>query len=109
MAESFKTFGQVALPATARTVFYTVPAATQAVCSSIEICNRTNGNLTYRLGVAVAGAADDAKQYIAFDSLLLKNSTTILTIGQAMGAGDQLFGFASAVGITMQASGTEIT
>lgn len=109
MAESYKTFGQVALAATTRTVFYTVPALTQAVCSSIEICNRTNGNLTYRLGVAVAGAADDAKQYIVFDAQLLKNSTTILTIGKALGAGDQLFGYASAVGITMQASGAEIT
>jgi len=109
MAETFKTLGQVALPATTRAIFYTVPAATQTVCSSIEICNRTNGNLTYRLGIAVAGAADDLKQYIAYDTLLLKNTTTILTLGKAMAATDALFGYASAVGITMQASGVEIT
>ena len=58
MAVTYKVLGQVAPNANTVSNVYTVPAATQAVVSTIIIVNRNNNaNATYRIAVQPGGAA----------------------------------------------------
>ncbi len=69
MPQTYKVLGQVAATATTTHNVYTVPAATQAVVSSVIVTNRNNNaNITYRLAVQPAGAALANQHYIAYDS-----------------------------------------
>lgn len=97
MAESLKVLAQLDVPA-ALTTLYTVPALTQATVSSLVICNRSASSRTFRVSIAVAGAADDPKQYLYYDVTLTKNNTFAATLGLTLGAGDVVRVGASAVG-----------
>ena len=69
MAVTYKVLGQVAPNANTVSNVYTVPAATQAVISTIIIVNRNNNaNATYRIAVQPAGAALANQHYIAYDA-----------------------------------------
>jgi hypothetical protein len=109
MAENYKVLGQVALPATSLTAVYTVPASTEAVISSIVVCNRDSSSHKYRLSIAVAGASDDPKQYIAYDVNLLPESVDDFTIGATLGAADVVRAYADAAQVSVSVFGTEIT
>lgn len=87
MAEVLKVLAQLDVPVTL-TDLYTAPALTQTTVSSIVICNRANATRTFRVSVAVAGAADDVSQYLYFDANLTRNNTFVATIGLTLGAGD---------------------
>jgi hypothetical protein len=87
MAEALKVLAQLE-GSTTLSALYTVPAATQATVSSFVVCNRTSATRTFRMSIAVAGAADDAKQYLYFDVTLTKNNTFAATLGITLGATD---------------------
>ncbi len=57
MATSYKVLGQSNPSATTATSLYTVPAATQAIVSTITVCNQAATAATYRIAVRIAGAA----------------------------------------------------
>jgi hypothetical protein len=57
MATSYKVLGQSNPAATTATTLYTVPAATQAVISTLVVCNQASTAATFRLAVRVGGAA----------------------------------------------------
>lgn len=61
MANTYKVLSQTNPSATTLTDSYTVPAATQAIVSSISVANRSAISTSFRISVAIAGAADDAK------------------------------------------------
>lgn len=89
MAELLQVLGQVVPTATTLTALYTVPALSSASVSSLIICNQdsvTTANV--RVSIAVAGAADDPKQYIYYDLPISNNDTFIATIGLTLSAGD---------------------
>lgn len=109
MAEVRKVLGQLNPGATALTAIYTVPAATQAVVSSITVCNESAAAATFRVSVAVAGAADNAKQYLYYDLSLPGNDTFIATIGLALGATDVVRAYASTANLSFQVFGVEIS
>jgi len=70
---------------------YTVPAATQAVVSSVIVTNRNNNaNITYRLAVQPAGAALANQHYIAYDSTVTALDTVALSLGLSLGNTDVL-------------------
>lgn len=73
MADNLKVLGQAALAATTLTNVYTVPASTQAAVSNIVVVNRGATATTFRAAIAVAGAADATKQYLAYDLTLPAN------------------------------------
>jgi len=56
--------------------------------STVTICEQAGVATTYRISVAVAGAADTPAQYVAFDSPLQANETKGFTIGMTLGAAD---------------------
>lgn len=107
MPEVLKVLGQINMPATTLTDFYTVPALTTTVISTLYITNRTGTPAHFRVSIAVAGAADNVKQYIYYDISIPNNETFASTTGITMGAGDVLRGYADIVGLSFQAFGAE--
>jgi len=106
--ETPKVLGQLDAPATTLTALYTVPASTVAVASTLVVCNRNNSNVTFRVSVAVAGAADDPQQYVYYDTVLLKNDSVFATIGLTLGAADVVRVYASTTGVSFALYGVEV-
>lgn len=115
MATSYKVLGQVApAPSTSsETTLYTVPSATQAVLSTITVCNRTNANRTFRIAVKpTTGTTLGTTHYIAFDASVAAYDTVCLTLGIALGAGNTISVFQSdgaSNAVTFNAFGSEVT
>lgn len=107
MSEVIKVLGQSSPAATTLTDLYVVPASTEAVVSTISMCNRTGGTLTARVAVAPAGAADAVEHYIYYDVKVLKNDSIFTTIGITLAATDVVRVYASAVGLSFSLFGTE--
>lgn len=109
MATNYKVLGQVNPAATTLTSLYTVPAATQAIVSTITVANSSASDATFRISVAVAGAADNAKQYIAYDSTVRGNGFVTFTLGVSLAATDIIRVYASTTTVSFCAFGTEIS
>lgn len=109
MATAYKVLGQVAPAATTATTVYTVPSATEAVVSSVAVCNRAGTAATFRLAVRPDGASLANQHYLVYDAALDANDTIILTIGVTMDATDVLEAYASSGDLTFQAYGSEIS
>jgi hypothetical protein len=108
MPTTYKVLGQVNPAATTATTLYTVPGATQAVLSSVVVCNQTAVAATFRLAVRVAGATLAAAQYVAYDVTVGASDSTALTLGLTMGATDVLTVYASTATLSFSAYGSEI-
>jgi len=109
MATNYKVLGQVNPSATTATTLYTVPAATQSIVSTLTVTNQTATAGTYRISLRVAAAADNAKQYIAYDVSLPGNATDTLTLGVTLGATDVITVYASAATFSFNAFGSELS
>jgi hypothetical protein len=109
MATTYKVLGQVNPSATTATTLYTVPASTQAIVSTLTVTNQTATAGTYRISLRVAAAADNAKQYIAYDVSLPGNATDTLTLGVTLGAADVITVYASAATFSFNAFGSELS
>ena len=107
--EVLKTLGQVVPSPTTLTTLYTVPGATQASVSSIIVCNQGAVQALFRISIAVAGAADDPKQYLYYDIPLPANDTFIATIGVSLGAADVVRCYSSVASVSFQAFGAELS
>jgi hypothetical protein len=109
MATNYKVLGQSNPAATTATTLYTVPASTQAIVSTLTVTNQTATAGTYRISLRVAAAADNAKQYIAYDVSLPGNATDTLTLGVTLGAADVITVYASASTLSFNAFGSELS
>lgn len=107
MARTLKILGQADLAATTLTDVYTVPSLTQSVVSSIVVCNRNGASRTFRISVAVGGAADDSKQYLVYDDTIDANKSLAFLLGVSLGAADKVRAYASAVGVSVNVFGVE--
>jgi glucose-6-phosphate dehydrogenase assembly protein OpcA len=108
MATTYKVLGQSNPSATTATTLYTVPSATQAVVSTITVCNQAATSATFRIAVRVAGAALAANQYVAYDVSVGANDTTALTLGITLGATDVITVYGSTANLSFAAFGSEI-
>lgn len=88
MAFSYKVLGQNAPSVTTDVDVYTVPAATEAVVSTIAVCNFTNAASTFTIAIRPAGAVKANLHYIAKDVAIAANDTVFLTIGATLAATD---------------------
>lgn len=88
MAETVKSPSQLAPAAGSLLDLYTVPALTKAVVSSLAVCNRGTQRATFRVVIAIAGAALADPQYVYYDEPVDGNRTFIFTIGATLGAAD---------------------
>jgi hypothetical protein len=102
-----KVLGQLNPAATTLTDLYTVGASTSAVTSTLCICNQAAVGATFRVTVAVAGAANNAKQYVAYDSAVAANDTVFLTIGMTLATTDVVRVYASSTTLSFVLFGEE--
>lgn len=109
MAETRKVLGQAALAATTLTDCYTVPAATQVVNSSVFICNQSGANRSFRVSIAINGAADTPAQYLYYNQALPKDTTFVFTTGITLDASDVIRVYASGTGVSVNIFGVELT
>lgn len=109
MPERLAVLGQSAPAAATDTAAYTVPAATQAVVSSIIVANTSATAATYRVHVRVAGAATAPGNAIFYDVALPAYSTQVLQLGLALAATTVVQVRASVAGVTFTLTGQEIS
>jgi len=109
MPTAYKVLGQVAPSATTNTTLETVPSATQAVVSTIAVCNRAATAATYRIAVRPAGATIANEHYIAYDAAISANNSTFITIGVTLAATDVITVYASSANLSFSAFGSEIS
>jgi len=88
MASTYKILAQSKPSATTLTDAYTVPGATQATISTIVVANQSSSATSFRISVAIAGAADTAAQYLYYDIAIPGNDTFAATVGITLGAAD---------------------
>ena len=108
MATTYKVLGQSNPAATTATTLYTVPAATQAVVSTIVIANLTATAATFRIACRVNGATLANSQYVAYDITVGASDSTALTLGITLGAADVITVYGSTANLTFTAFGSEI-
>jgi hypothetical protein len=109
MPTAYKVLGQVAPSATTATTLETVPSATQAVVSTITVCNRAATAATFRIAVRPGGATLANEHYIAYDSTVAANDTTAFTLGITLAATDVITVYASTANLSFSAFGSEIS
>ena len=109
MPTNYKVLGQSAPSATTATTLYTVPAATEAVVSSIVIANRDASSATYRIAIRPDGASLANEHYIAYDVTVSASDSTVLTLGITLDAADVVTIYASTANLSFSAYGSEIS
>ena len=109
MATAYKILGQSNPALTSSTDLYTVPALTSAVCSTLNIANLSTTNGTFRLAVLPSGSTLQAKNYLAYDTIIPANDSIALTIGMTLGQYDKVLVYASSISQSFNLFGTEIS
>ena len=109
MANAYKILGQVADASANDVELYLVPASTEAVVSTIVVCNREADNNTFRIATKTDNSAVANTHYVAYDSVVNGNDTITLTLGITLQAGAEISVGASDANVTFQAYGTQIT
>lgn len=108
MATTYKVLGQVNPSATTATTAYTVPSATQAVVSTISICNQASTAATYRIAIRVGGSALSAEEYIVYGATVPASDSTFITAGLTLGAADVVTVYSSSANLSFNLFGSEI-
>jgi len=109
MATAYKVLGQSAPSATTATDVYTVPSSTEAVVSTIFVCNRGATAATYRIAVRPDGATLANQHYLAYDAVILANDSVAITVGTTMDAADVVTVYASTANLSFNVFGSEIS
>jgi hypothetical protein len=109
MATTYKVLGQSAPAATTPADVYTVPSATSAVISTVNICNQGAATATFRLSVRPAGATQADEMYLAYDVAIPANDSIALTLGVTMAATDVFTVYASTADFSFNLFGSELT
>lgn len=108
MATTYKILGQSNPIANTLTTVYTVPAGTQAVVSTVTICNQANVATTFKLAVQPANATIANKHYVNYDTPLPANDTIALTIGMTLGNTDVVSANCATSNVSINVFGSEI-
>jgi hypothetical protein len=112
MATSYKILGQLAAASAvvATESIYTTGTATgtEAIVSTVAVCNRGATSTTYRLAIRPDGTAVANQHYIAYDATIPANDTIALTLGLTMNQSDILAAYAGNGNLTFSAFGCEI-
>jgi hypothetical protein len=112
MAQSYKRLGAINPSANTQTNVYVVPASTEAVVSTITICNQDGANALYSLAVMPPGdfaSPSATKDFIARDVVVPSLDTIILTIGLTANAGTVFAANTSAANVSISMFGSEIS
>jgi hypothetical protein len=109
MANAYKILGQVADASLNDVELYLVPAATEAIVSTIVVCNRDSSAKTFKIATKDDNSAVSNEDYVAYDTTINGNDTITLTLGVTLETGAEISVGASDANVTFQAYGTEIS
>ena len=109
MADNLKVLAQAFPGAGVLTDAYAVPAGVAASISSLVVANQGVVWTTFRIAVAVAGAADAPQQYLYYDAPLGPKRTFIATIGGTLGPADVLRVQSGNGALSFNAFGVEVS
>ena len=110
MATAYK-YAQVQGTAAVTTyaTLYTTPASTEAVISSIVICNTAATNATYRIGLDATAGTPGASEWLTYGATAPANDSIILTFGVCLDAEKYIRVSSSADTVTFSAFVSEIS
>lgn len=108
MAQTYKVLGQAAPSAVTLTTLYTVPSATEAVVSTISVCNRSSATDNFRIAVRPAGSSISNEHYVVYDALLYGNDTVFLSVGMTLNSGDVISCYAGSANVSFNVYGSEV-
>jgi hypothetical protein len=112
MPNAYKRLGAINPSANTQTNVYVIPAATEAVISTITICNQSSVNASYSLAImpsSIFSSPAGAAHFLVRGATVPAADTIILTIGLTGNAGSVLAANTSNANISFAAFGTEIT
>ena len=109
MPNTAKVLFRGAATTTTTTTLYTVPSLTEAIVSTITVCNQAATAATYRIAIRPDGATLAAQHYVAYDVSLPGNATDTLTLGITVNASDVITVYASSATMSFNAYGSEIS
>lgn len=108
MPQNYKVLGQSNPSATTLTTLYTTPSLTQAVGSTLSICN-LGASTTYRVAVRPSGEAIANKHYLVYDGAVNAGDSILLTLGISLAATDVVSVYAGTANVAFSLFGVEIT
>lgn len=109
MAETFKIIGQSKPSAATLTDIYTVPSSTSATISTLVVCNQSATPTSFRISVAIAGAADTAAQYLYYDVAIKGFETFTATLGITLATTDKVRVYNTLATLSFNLFGVEVT
>lgn len=109
MPIKYRTLAQSNPAANTPTVIYTVPANTQTVVSTFQVCNQNVNAAAFFISTQVAGASLANSQYVAFNTTVPGYDSISFTIGMALGNTDTVTVQANTPNISFVMFGSEIT
>lgn len=111
MPTSYKILGQSSPNATTLATLYTCPSSptTQAVVSSIVICNRGATDTTFRISVRPSTEGLAPKHYLVYDGNIFAKDTITMTLGITMDAGNIMEIYAGTANLSFSCFGSEIS
>jgi hypothetical protein len=112
MAQNFKRLGAINPSGNTQTNVYVVPASTEAVISTIAICNQSAANVSYSLIVMPPGsfnAAAAAADFVVRGAVVPAADSIILTIGLTANAGTVIAANTNNPNVSFSIFGSEIS
>lgn len=103
---TYKVLGQTFPSASTLTTLYTAPS--QAVVSSLSVCNQGTAATSFRVAVRPGAEAINQKHYVAYDTAVNANDTVFLTLGMTLSGSDVVSVFATTSSVSFNLFGTEI-
>jgi hypothetical protein len=88
---------------------YSVPASTEAIVSTIAVCNTATAPATYRIGIMGSAGTPAAANWLVYDATVAANDTTFLTVGASLDASKFVRVSSSANTVTFTAFVSEIS
>lgn len=109
MANTYKILGQSTPAANTFFDIYAVPSGASAIVSTVNVCNLTASNVTFRLAAKQANAALSSKQYIVYDTVVPAQDSIALSLGLTLANTDVLTVYSFQGNVSFNVFGTEIT
>ena len=112
MPQTYKRLGAINPTANTQTNVYVVPAATEAVISTVIICNQSSANVSYSLMLMTTSdfnASAPTSSFLVRGATVPAADSIILTMGLTANAGSVLAANTNNNSVSFTAFGSEIT